>query len=410
MKVLFFTHYFPPESNAPANRTYEHLREWVKEGDDVTVITNFPNHPTGKLYAGYKNAFYSEETIDGIRVMRVWTYLTPNKGFFRRILNYLTYMNMSVLNSFRVTKPDVILGTSPQFFAAVAGYIVSVLKRRPYIFELRDIWPESIKSVGAMNHSFFISILEKLELFLYRRADLVVSVTDSFVENLSERGIDRSKIVVVKNGVNLDLFFPIEEDRKREEKKKLGYSGKFLVSYIGTIGMAHAVSKLVDAAKLLRAHESIHFLIIGDGAERENIVRKVAALGLKNVSILGQKPREEVPVYYRISGAVVVPLKKVPIFTKVIPSKIFEIMGAGKPILISVDGEARKIVEEANSGLFSEPEDIYQLRDNILELKNNPELALTLARNGLAYVRENYNRKKFAHKMRRIVLSTISTQ
>ena len=408
MKVLFITHYFPPESNAPANRTHEHLKEWVEEGDEITVITNFPNHPNGTLYPGYRNAWCREEIIDGIRVVRVWTYLTPNRGVFRRILNYLTFMIMAIQRSLFVERPDVVVITSPQFFTAVAGYVVSVLRRRPFVFELRDIWPESIRSVGAMNHGLFIAVMEKLELFLYRRARLIVSVTDSFVEDLSRRGIDREKIVVVKNGVNLNLFHPMTHPDRDREKAREGYPDKFIVSYIGTIGMAHAVDRLIDVADLLRSHDDIHFVIIGDGAEKANVVKKAEALELKNVSILGQRPRKELRRYYGIADAVVVPLKRKPIFTKVIPSKIFEIMATARPILISVDGEARKIVEEANCGLYSEPEDVEQLKENILTLVDHPALGHELGENGLRYVRKHYDRRRFAGKMREAVRGVIS--
>jgi len=410
MKILFLSHYYPPESNAPANRTYEHIREWVRSGDEVTVITNQPNHPTGTLYHGYRNLYHSEEMIDGIKVLRVWTYLTPNKGVFRRTLNYATYMIMAVLKSLFLEKPDVIITTSPQFLTVIAGYLVSIIRGKPFIFELRDIWPESIKSVGAMENNIFLSILERLELFLYRRAHLIISVTDSFVKNLTERGIDRNKIEVVKNGVDLEFFHPISDEEKGKLKDELGYSGKFLVSYIGTIGMAHAVNKIVDTARLLESNKSIHILIIGDGAEKENVTAQVKSLCIENVSVLGQKPKDEIPAYYAISDAIIVSLKKDPVFTRVIPSKIFEIMGMGQPILISVDGEARKIVDDAQCGLYSEPEDIVQLMENIILLQSDSQKRQNLGISGFSYVKKHYDRKKLARRMREIVLKSIETQ
>jgi glycosyltransferase involved in cell wall biosynthesis len=409
MKVLFLTHYFPPESNAPANRTYEHLKEWVKLGDSVTVITNFPNHPMGVFYPHYRNAFRAEEIIDGIRVIRVLTYAAPNKGIFRRILNYTTFMFMAIVHSLTVEKPDVIIATSPQFFAAIAGYIISVMKSKPFVFELRDIWPASIKSVGAIRNNIFLSMLERLEIFLYRRANLVVSLTDSFVDYLCERGIDRSKVIVINNGVNLDLFHPFAEEERKKKREERGLDGKYIVSYIGTIGMAHGLSYLIDTAALLQSQKSIHFLVIGDGAEKDSIAKKVRSLGLKNVSILGLKPREEIPTYYGVSDAIVVQLIRDPMFTKVIPSKIFESMGMSKPILLSVDGEARRIVGEANCGLYSEPEDCTQLAENILRLKTDPQLESTLGTNGFVYVRKHFDRKTLAEKMRVAVRDMLSS-
>ncbi len=207
MKILFLTHYFPPEVNAPASRTYEHAKEWVKDEDvEVTVITNNPNHPEGVLYEGYENRWFQKEWIDGIEVIRVKTYPAPNKGFFKRNINFLFYMLMSQVCSLKVDKPDVVIATSPQFFCACSGYFVSLFKRVPFVFELRDIWPESIVTVGAMKRNSIIRFFEKVELFLYKSSALIISLTDSFKENLIKRGIDAKKITVIKNGVDLDNF------------------------------------------------------------------------------------------------------------------------------------------------------------------------------------------------------------
>ena len=183
MHILFLTDNFPPEVNAPASRTFEHCREWVKAGNQVTVITCAPNFPAGKVFSGYKNKLWQTEEMDGIRVIRVWSYITANAGFIKRILDYISFMPPAVLASFFVKKPDLVIGTSPQFFTVCAAYLVSLFKRIPFVFELRDIWPESIKAVGAMNDSIIIKLLEKIELFLYRKAKMIVSVTHAFKKN-----------------------------------------------------------------------------------------------------------------------------------------------------------------------------------------------------------------------------------
>ena len=247
MRILFFADNFPPEVNACANRTYEHCREWVAQGHDVTVITSVPNFPQGRVHDGFRNRWRRQvEMVDGIRVVRVWTWIAPNEGTIKRIIDQMSYLFSSSLASLREKRPDVIIGTSPQFFAACAAYAASVVHRRPWIFELRDIWPESIRAVGALGDSKLLDLMEKLELFLYRKADHIVSVTRSFREELGKRGIDTGKISVTTNGVDLARF--AKRPRDAQLASRLGLQGKMVIGYIGTIGMAHGLEIVPRAA------------------------------------------------------------------------------------------------------------------------------------------------------------------
>ena len=282
MHILFLSHYFPPETNAPASRTYEHARCWVKTSDvRVTVVTNHPNHPYGVLFQGYENRWLTREEKDSIEVLRVRTCLAPNAGFFGRTLSYLFFMVAGVTATIKMPGPELVVATSPQFFCAAAGFIVSQLKRCPFVFELRDIWPESIVTVGAMKPGPMIRILEKLELFLYRRSTLVVAVTNAFRDNLIRRGIPGSKIHVIKNGVDLSAFSP--RPVSMNLIRRLDAEGKFVVSYIGTVGMAHAVDKIVEVAEQLKDIPDILFLIVGEGAQKKCIQKMVREKGLQNI-------------------------------------------------------------------------------------------------------------------------------
>src|SRR5690606_37593202 len=243
MHILFLSDNFPPEVNAPASRTFEHCREWVRAGHRVTVITCAPNFPAGKLFPGYRNKLFAREMMDGIEVIRVWSYITANEGFLRRTLDYLSFMVTATPASLSVKKPDIVIATSPQFFTICAGYLVSRLRRLPFILELRDLWPESIRAVGAMKQSRILDWLEKLELFLYRKADAIVVVTKAFKANLQTRGIEPSKIHVVTNGADLTRFQPVQKDQQLVET--LDLQGKFVAGYIGTHGMAHALDTLL---------------------------------------------------------------------------------------------------------------------------------------------------------------------
>ena len=263
LHILFLSDNFFPEVNAPASRTHDHAKEWIKAGHNVTVITCVPNFPKGQVFDGYRNKIWQEEIIDGIRVVRVWSYIAANEGFSKRILDFLSYMLTSFLASFFVRKVDIVVGTSPQFFTAVSAWLVAFYKRKPFIFEVRDLWPESIRAVGAMHESKLLVLLEKLELFLYRRAHGIVVVTHSFKDNLVKRGIDGKKISVVTNGVDVTKFKPQEKDF--ELISRYSFENKFIVGYIGTLGLSHSLETILFAAKIIsnqRLGDKIHFLFL----------------------------------------------------------------------------------------------------------------------------------------------------
>lgn len=402
MHILFLTDNFPPEVNAPASRTFEHCREWVKAGHRVTVITCAPNFPKGEVFDGYRNRLFAREIVEGIEVVRVWSYITANEGFLRRTLDYVSFMVSAVPASFRVEKPDVIVATSPQFFTACAGWLVGTLRRKPFVFELRDIWPESIRAVGAMKASVLLDGLERLELFLYRRAAAIVSVTNAFRDNLIARGIDGAKIHVVTNGADLDRFLPRNKDAAL--LSALGLQGKFVAGYIGTHGLAHALEALLEAAVLLqkRGRDDIHILLLGDGAKKADLVERAQRSGLRNVTFVDTVPKEDVVRYWSILDASIIHLRRSKLFETVIPSKLFEAMAMGIPVLHGVKGESAKIVEVEKAGLTFEPESPAELRDRLMQLADDRKLATDLSVNGRRGAR-NYERRHLATRMLEIL-------
>jgi colanic acid biosynthesis glycosyl transferase WcaI len=380
MHILFMTDNFPPEGNAPATRTFEHAREWVKQGHEVTVITCAPNFPEGVLFEGYKNKWYQREVMEGIDVVRVKTYITANEGFAKRILDYISFGVMGAIAGLFQKRPDVIVSTSPQFFCACGGWVLSVLRWKPWIFELRDIWPASIIAVGAMEKNRVIRMLEKLEMFLYRRADRIVAVTNSFKDELIERGIDGNKIDVVVNGVDLSTYMPASaKDEKLAAEYEL--AGKFVVGYIGTHGMAHALDKVLDAAELLQSDDNIRVLFAGGGAERANLELLAQQRGLTNVVMMPRQPKAMMPAVWSLCDISLISLCDTPLFTKVIPSKIFESMGMGLPMVICCpEGEATGIIRDTQSGVCVPPEDPELLAARIRQLYEDPERLEKLAR------------------------------
>ena len=371
MRILFLSDNFPPEGNAPATRLYEHAIRWVRAGHDVTVVTCAPNFPEGKLFAGYRNAWRQVEMLDGIRVVRVKTYITANEGFLKRTLDYVSFMLMATAMSVFERRPDVVVATSPQFFCALAGWMTSVLKWRPFVFELRDLWPASIMAVGAMRKNSAIRLLEKLELFLYRRADAIVSVTESFRDDLVSRGVPREKIHVVINGVDLDRYEP--RPRDPELAREFGLEGKFVAGYMGTHGMAHALPKVLEAAERLLPRDDIAFFFAGSGAERARVEQIVAERRLSNVRLIPRQPKERMPALWSLCDLSLIPLRDTPVFATVIPSKIFESMGMGVPVLMSLpEGEATRIVRETGAGVCVRPEDPAAMAEAIVGLADDP--------------------------------------
>lgn len=353
MKILFLTDNFPPEFNAPATRTYEHCREWVKQGVEITVITCAPNFPEGKVFKGYKNKWRQTEMVDGIKVIRVWTYISANKGFIKRIIDFLSFMVMSFWAGLFI-KTDLIIATSPQFFTAVSGRWLSFWKRKRWVMEVRDIWPESIRAVGAMDRNLIIRFFEFLELRMYKSAWRIITVTDSFKEQLiKERGISEDKIKVVKNGINAEMFRPMPKNE--ELLQELNLQNKFVIGYIGTHGMAHKLDFILESAAKIE-NDKVHFLFLGTGAEKENLLKLKEKLRLTNVTMLPPVEKSEVKQYISTLDVGLVNLKKSDTFKSVLPSKIFELSGMHKPILIGVEGEAQKLVEDYGVGLAFEPE------------------------------------------------------
>jgi len=399
MHILFLTDNFPPEVNAPASRTFEHCREWVRAGQRLTVITCVPNFPKGRVYKGYRNRLWQSEIIEGIRVIRVWSYITANEGFVKRILDYQSFMITATLASLFVRQVDVVVGTSPQFFTVCAAWAVSVLKRIPFVFELRDLWPESIRAVGAMQDSAAIRWLERLELFLYRNARLIVSVTHAFRDNLIKRGIEGNKIHVVTNGVDMSRFKPRPKDQVLV--RQYGLEGRFVGGYVGTHGLAHHLETILDAADRLSSEglgQRFHFMLLGDGARKPALQDDAQRRGLKNVTFIDSVPKEEVARYWSLLDVSIIHLRKTELFTTVIPSKLFECMGMGLPVLHGVAGESADIVRAELVGITFEPENADQLVAHLKALSSDDQ-SYASYRSMCMVAARKYDRSVLAMKM-----------
>jgi len=399
MKILFVSQYYPPESNAPANRVSELAKEWARMGHEVTVLTTFPNHPEGKIYAGYRNGRPVVEEVDGVRLVRVPVYIAANRGVIRRSLAYLSFsVSAAIFGAFLCKRPDVVIGTSPQLLVGVAGAWLSARFRRPFVLEVRDLWPDSIVAVGALREGHpALRVLRVVERWLYRRAAAVAVVTESFKGILEERGVDPRRIAFLPNGVDAEVFHPdVRPGDPVGENDP--YPGKFVISFAGTIGMAHGLQTLLEAAELLKADPTIQFLVVGDGAERPQLEQRAAERGLTNVRFLGRIPRADVAGLLRRSNASLVMLRPSPVFETVLPSKMFEAMGTATPILLGVEGEAKRLLQRADAGIHFVPGDAAALVDAVSRLRNDPAEAARLGQNGFTYTSTTFERKAIALK------------
>lgn len=397
MRILFLSHYFPPEVNAPATRTFEHCREWARAGHDVHVVTCVPSHPTGVVYRSYRVRWYQREEMAGITVHRVWTYLAANEGVVKRSLNFLSFVPTAVWRSLQLGPFDVIVGTSPQFFCAVAACLCGSLTRAPWIFEVRDLWPDSISAIGAIPISWPLRLLRRVESRMYRSAARVVCVTESSATHVRNRGADPTRVRFVPNGVDLDFWRRASRERGRT---RLGAGDHdILATYVGTVGLAHGLGIVLAVARELRDRcPHLRFVIVGDGAELRALRDWAARASLTNVSFPGLLDRQRAADCVAASDISLVLLRRSELFKTVLPSKMFEAMAAGVPQILAVDGEARCVLERARAGCAIPPEDSSALRDAILRLVHDVNLRSRLGASGRRFVEQEFNRSIWAEK------------
>jgi glycosyltransferase involved in cell wall biosynthesis len=403
MRVIVVSHYFPPEIGAPQARLSELARFWAEAGDDVTVLTGMPNHPTGIVPADYRGKVRLEEHVDGYRVERVWLYATPNEGIARKTVGHLSFMVSSVLLAARRTGPaDVVLVSSPTFFSIAAAWLLARLKRARLVVEVRDLWPAIFVELGVLKNRSLIAGLERLELTAYDAASAVVVVSEGFREDLIRRGVPAKKVHTIRNGVDVDRFAPTSADPGI--RARLGADdGDTLVLYVGAHGISHGLPAVAEAAAKLGG-ERIHFAFVGEGAGKKALERRVAELGVTNVTLLPGVPRAEVPALLAAADICLVPLRDVPLFSTFIPSKIFEYFAAGKAVVGAVRGEPAEILRRGGATVV-DPEDAVAIAEAVGRLAADPDRRAAAGREARAYVTEHFDRRKLAARYRELLLA-----
>ena len=406
MRIAFICQYFVPEIGAPSARVSELCREWVRAGHDVTVVTGFPNHPTGIIPPEYRGAIFRRELLDGITVFRNWLYATPNEGFIKRTLSHLSFMlSALVLSTPRMRGHDVIVVSSPAFFVVISAWFMSRLWRIPYVFEVRDLWPGIFVELGVLKNRIIIRALEAVEMFLYRQAAKVVVVTHSFRDILLRRGLADTHVVTITNGVDCEAFRPGPRDD--EIRRAHGLDNTFVVLYIGAHGISHALSAVLEAARALESDRDIAFVFVGEGAEKRMLMQKAEQQGLRNVRFVPGQPKHQVAAWYATADAALVPLRNIPLFETFIPSKMFEIMACARPIVGSVRGEARTILQKSGGALIVDPEDAAGIAAAVRSLHGNRALGARLGEAGRRFVEAQYDRRALANDYLRVLESIV---
>ena len=414
MNISWYSHYFSPEIGAPSARIAELSKAWIRAGHRVSVSTCFPNHPTGRLYPGYRPGVRMHETREGIDVHRSWTYITPNSGFAKKLIGHISFLPSSLLiNTGRGGPADVVVGSSPTFFAAMAAALEGKRRRVPFIMEIRDLWPAIFVQLGVLRQPLLIRMLELLELLLYRHATRVITVTESFRQNLIKRGVPASKVVNVPNGADIDFWTPpkagseVESGAALRIRRKLGLTDQRIVLYIGAHGISHALDKVLESARRLQQTPDIHFLFVGEGAEKARLVSRARQSGLKNVTFIDAVDKDGVKDFYLMADICLAPLRNIPLFDAFIPSKIFEIMAMGRPIVGSVRGEAADIIKRSGGGIVVEPENSKEIAGAIRHLVHHREEGRAMGERGRRFVCEHYSRKKLAARYLRTIREAV---
>lgn len=398
MRILYISQYFPPEIGATQTRAVEMVTNLAKLGHEVVVLTEFPNHPKGIITPEDKGKLVEHTVWQGIHLYRTWVFARPHKNFFTRMGLYLSFMfSAGLFGSFIKGPFDLVYTTSPPFFVGVAGLWLSRLKNAKFVFEVRDLWPESAIILGELGNFWMIKWSEKLENYYYKKAAILVTVTDGIKTRLQQRGYHN--VHLVQNGANTDLFY----NRGSALKTTLGWQNKFVVLYAGIFGIAQGLEQLVEVAEKLKAENDIHFVFIGEGPVKAMVQKLKQDKALTNLTLMNEIAREAIPDYISAADCCLAPLKKNNLFLGALPSKMFDCLACERPVILSVDGEARRILEETGAGLYVEPENTEQMIQAILRLKADPVLCTHMGKVGRIMVEKHFSRKQKALELEKIL-------
>lgn len=401
MRILLYTQYFPPETNAPANRWGYFATFLRQKGHQIEVLTSFPNHPLGKLFPGYRNRWCFQEDWNGIRIWRSWTFISPSQSFFKRSLNYLSFIFSSYCNSKKIKKPEVIIASIPPLTVGLMGQYIANRKRTPLVLDLRDFWPEAAVDTGYLRSGIMTRFWRNKAMALYQKARVILVNSPGLKEELVlGYGISQGKIQLVYNGADLEFF---QAGNPEIIDSRYHLENKFVVLYTGLLGYAQNAKIILEAAKKLKNQKEVIFLIVGTGPKYQELVEMKEKENLENVILTGSRPHSEMPSFVSRADICLVPYKNSPVFKRNIPSKLYDYMAAGKPIIINLEGEASKIILSAQAGILIEPDNSQALAQAIVDLKENGILREKMGLCAQTYARKHYNKKDIGNLLESVL-------
>ena len=420
MKVLIFHQYFGTAADAGAGiRTYELGRRMVRRGDSVTIITGNSIYFSGKKAAGSKFP-WSREKVDGIDVIRVHIPFGGSHSILPRMIGFLWFIPVGLLAGLFSSAPEVVIATSTPLTIGIPGYLLSRLRRVPFVLELRDLWPDCVVAWDLIQNKFLIGAGYWLEAFLYRKAEKLLAVTDGIREELIRKGIDPQGISVITNASDIELFNP---SGPRADLTALAGvpSDAFVCIHSGSMGFANCVDLLLDAAENLRDCPAIHFIVLGAGPQKPRLMEEVEKRQLNTVHFLDAVPKVQVPQFLRSVHLGIAAFRPSPLTYIFLPNKFFDYLACGLPVMVNFDGEAREHLEENNAGICVPPDDIAACAQAIRELASSPERWSTMSANArrLAETRFSWDHKavdfrdaisSVLNKQSRVLPSMVQTQ
>jgi hypothetical protein len=397
LRIAYWCQFFWPEVSAPSRRLLDFGRVWRELGHEVTIVTGMPNHPTGIVPSRYRRKLLASEEKDGLRVLRSWIYASPNQAGAKKLFGHVSFALTSLISGLRLGPTDVVIASSPTFFAAYTAWITARTRRAAFVLEVRDLWPEAFVGLGVLRRGRTTRALEELARFLYRRSDHIVVVTESFAGRIAAQGIPASKITTITNGADIEWFAADVSDAAQRLRRHLGLEHKFVVAYIGAHGVSHGLRSVMEAAARC-ANPRVAFLLVGDGSEKATLEKYRTENNLANVVMLPSQPAESIREFYALADVCLVPLRDIPLFEAFIPSKMFEIMAVGRPIIGSLRGEAQRILEQSGAALIVPPESADALLDAIEVLERSPERRAAMAAGGPPFAAAHYSRRALGER------------
>ena len=394
MRLLLIHQAFSSGDEPGGTRHFEFARHLSQAGHQVVVVASDTSYLTGQPSVARRGAFTRQLLAGDIHVLRAYTYPTLHRSFAWRVVSFLSFMGTSFWAGLHAGPVDVVMGTSPPIFQAVSAWMVALLRRRPFLLEIRDLWPEFAIDIGVLRSPFLIALSRWLERFLYARADHILVNSPAYRDYMLRRGLPAAKVSLISNGVDCAMFDPQADGV--ELRRELGLEGRFVVTYAGALGMANDIPTILRAAALLRDRADIHFRLLGDGKERRELEEQALQMGLNNVTFAGACPKTQVPAHLAASDACIAILRDIPMFRTTYPNKVFDYMAAGRPTILAIDGVIRRVIDDAGGGIFVPPGDAASLADAVRQLADDPEQARVVGLSARRYVAAHFDRRSQA--------------